>query len=418
MVEALEALLKNISNQDFAVGRFMIVFGGLPYGIDHSGVSDDGFFEWAEDMAKDLFSNQKQYLHDLIKIDFILFYPDKNVNKYFENDIHLMVVDPKNAIQAAQTVAAEHLRLSKMTLPNFQLFFLNIFEQQELTFNKIDPNSFKIRGSLIPRVYASYYCTFTSPFDYNLNLLVSGLKTEVIIIIDNTWMLSESNGKFSLSKLSNSLDNEIIHQFAFDEPSKIDDFIFKLPPILRISNSEQRWVFTRGSPNEALVAITSLSALTGPDSIIFSNSLLQNTASKRIFEPILEAISQPKPNNIQVKNAEDSINLLFECIYSGNINIFPPEMRSRPYQTLVNRLLEELNYLFKIYQGPSKEHQTISGIFFNKNTQYDQLVKAYAQQYQQNMAMQPQPQQIYPNMVQQQQMYPNVMQQMRGQPHQ
>lgn len=360
-----EDFFKSFSEREFAVGRFIILFNdnSIFQETDDNLIVDD-VNAMIDTMYK--LMNDKGLLFDEIKIDFIIFAENGNIN-YEDGLKHIVITDPSKMDQIVQYMAIKHLKLSKMQISaNFQLLYLNIYEKSEIISTNLD---FKPRDYLTPIVTESYYCKFINIKNEDLDIINHGFSSNAMIMIDNKWLLSKENGRIMLSKFGPPIDNEVLQVFSFDEPNEPyyqSSILFKLPPVLRITNSGFRWSFSRNTENNGLMALTQYQLISLKDSILFSDSLFSNKKSESIFRPILEILSHPKPNKSQSKLVEESFRTLFDSIRMGNKDILPDELLEKnDIKSVFAQILFELEIVIKIFSNYSKDHENIQTIYYN-----------------------------------------------------
>lgn len=396
MIHGTLSLLSNQPNT-FNVGRLMIISD--PNGINiPDKPTNDAFLHQATSMQSTLMNfiaeKGEPIKFDRLYFELIIFSEklfDSHINVKSEEDpsshviVHVTVRHPDDAESYAQLLAYDHLKLSFFKMKKFQIYFMNIFEQDQIIVKSV---KYQNPEDLVGPVEITYPCVIL-----NKDIpVINELQTNDIIFEDehkSEWLLSLHNDSCFLSKLGPVFGKDVIKIFSFKaDPSK-NRLIQEMPKKLIISPNGNNWTFSRKKPSPALKLLTMIKEFDDKSFVLFSPHFINNPKARSIMTPILEAVAKSSPTRLDVENASKAITDLFntlvrapqEILQDVVVNdVMPTDqvMYAKLLQGKRMSLLGEIKVLLCWYEKASENHGLILQTFLNMEKMVRQI--SYQQQ--------------------------------------
>jgi hypothetical protein len=274
-----------------------------------------------------------------------------------ERHVHrrTIVAQAQHCEDLARDLAIRDLGLSRLTIRNLNLLFLDFFSKTAVTVT--GQPEMRPREELLPPATATFPCCMGRDEPLNIDW------RRVVLILDRTWMLSMTDGRLFLSKLAAVFERRIVDQCAFAISAPCSDLIARMPPMLRISQAGANWPFTRTAPTPALGHLTQLAAIDRPDRFLFTPAFFHNDFAVRGIGAVLEVVAQMAPTTAQMDAAIESLKWTFSCCRPQDrtwMQGVPPNVH--PTQ-VHDRLITELEKIITLFAGASGEHTRLAQAF-------------------------------------------------------
>lgn len=398
MKKGTRSLLSNEPNT-FNVGRLMIISDPngiiIPEGVN----SNDTFLHFATSLQSTLM-NRISDKRDPIKFhrlyfELILFSEESfgsHIDVMSKEDnsshviIHVTVRHPNDSEKYAQILSYNHLKLSLFKMDPFRIYFLNIFEQDQVNIRDIKNVKYQNPEDLSGPVEISYPCVILNK---DMPVLTELQKSDIIFEDEHhiQWLLSLHNKYCFLSKLGPAFSDNVIKKFSFKADPTKNRLIQEMPQKLIISPDGNNWPFSRSKPSPGIKLITRINEFKDKSFVLFSPHFINNQKARSIIKPILDAVAKFSPTRSDAEEASKGMSELFNTLLNAPQEILQDVVvndmlptDSVMYATLLQgkrmSLLGEIKVILCWYEKAPGSHGLILQTFKNMenmaNSRYPQ----------------------------------------------
>lgn len=279
-----------------------------------------------------------------------------------DESIKVSLVNEENVKIFAQLSVYNHLKLSSFKMSRFHIYFLDIFNQSQIVVTNVLYHS---PEDLLGQVVTSYPCVIldeTTPVLKELELNV--------ILFDNKYLLSLSNGKCFLSVIEKYtpqyLDTIKDCYFTINNPNQ--NFVLQsmVPKLLLEPNDKHFWAFQRTElPPPALRILTELNILADPEYFIFKPEFWAKPMVQRFLGPILSIVAKSNPTDQDVRRLYADIQTLMMNMmkfpHEFFANLTPPGAQS--YESTIKSFNVQLKFIFSSFKKETHFHDQMFNIY-------------------------------------------------------